>query len=504
MKFYYWFRIRSKSTFSWFFTVVLLLAICRSVNARAVDESQNFVLLISYDGFRYDYLEKYRDSLPTLTKIAQAGSKPDYVQNVFPGETLPNHYSIVTGLYPESHGIIANNIYDPVFNASFTMMTNDSRWWDSGEPIWVTNEKQGHKSGNCFWPGYDVKIKGQEVSLLPNSSYGKPFAENENLMPWKDRVDLVVGWFNKSDPPSFVSLYFEEPDEVGHVHGTNSPQLAKCLSRLDDVTIYLMQSLKKLDVFDRINFIFTSDHGMIDYNTSNYINIDKYVDPESYIFWTCGSTKFLITNSSSTTLESLYKDFKTAEKETKGLIKVYKKQKIPEKFHYSHNRRIADIVVMVTPQYILNASKCGHSTKFPNVTYGAHGYSPFFPSMHPYLIAYGPAFKQGYRPGVIDILDLYPLMCHILDIKPAANNGSLDRIRHVLRSGWIQTHSKELIALGIGSVILILACILATVIVWKRVKRKLAGRPVRFNRNMAEWDQPLMDSDEEDGEIIVM
>ena len=58
---------------------------------------------------------------------------------------------LLAGLYPESHGIVANNMYDPARDATFPMTANESFWWDGGEPVWVTAEKQGKSSGENRW-----------------------------------------------------------------------------------------------------------------------------------------------------------------------------------------------------------------------------------------------------------------------------------------------------------------------------------------------------------------
>ncbi|EDO43842.1 predicted protein, partial [Nematostella vectensis] len=385
------------------------------------------VLLVSLDGFRYDYMEKHKDSVPNLRHLASQGTQVEYVKNVYPTVTFPNHYSIVTGLYPESHGIVDNNMYDPVFDEHFNMSTTDPKWWEDAEPIWVTNQKQGYPSGMCYWPGYDVKIKGYLAHYRPlNASFNKPFVTDENVLPWPDRVDMVVGWLNQTkDIPSFVTLYFEEPDEVGHRYGADAIETAKKLQEVDKTIGYLMEQLKKLTIYPQVNIIITSDHGMMNYYANTVINIDDYVNPDKYVMWSSAGTEFQFTNSSLSTLDELYKDFKKMEKGTKGKIKIYKKSEIPDRLHFRNNRRIADLAGFVQGGYYINASGYTNFTMRDNETRGTHGYDPINAEMHPFLIAFGPAFKQHYKSGPIDMLDIYSLMCHIIGIHPRPNNGSL-------------------------------------------------------------------------------
>lgn len=466
------------------------------------------VIMVSFDGFRYDYLDKYKDALPTLRKLAREGVRADFVRNVFPTETFPNHYTLVTGLYPEHHGIIGNEMYDPVFDDIFTMKTNDSRWWDWGEPIWVTSEKQDMKSGVCFWPGYDVVIKGHQPTYRPmNSSYGRPYVDEENILPWKDRIDMAIKWLNGSDPPSVVLLYFNEPDEEGHKFGVDSIQMRNVLKKLDNNTLYLMEQLKQLDSFDRINIILTGDHGMMNFNSSMYLDIDQYINPESYISWCNSSLRMLITNSSTSTLEELYHTCKIAENITKA-FNVYKKEEIPEYLHYRHNRRIADILVVMKPHFLINSSIHYVKTLKKNHTYGLHGYSPVVPEMHQYLIAYGPAFKTGYRSDPIYAVDLYTLMCHMLGIKPAKNDGDFDRISHILKSSnWvlnvIKSHKMMVIAIACTTLGLFSVAILY-LISRRCCKYNDDLGTIRFtNRRKENFERPLMESDDED-EIVIM
>uniref|UniRef100_A0A8C4QPQ3 SMB domain-containing protein n=1 Tax=Eptatretus burgeri TaxID=7764 RepID=A0A8C4QPQ3_EPTBU len=95
------------------------------------------LILISLDGFRAEYMKTWYSLLPHLNKLRECGTSAPYMKAVYPTKTFPNHYSIVTGLYPESHGIVANSMYDVEFDAHFKLSSpekNKPRWW-GGQPV---------------------------------------------------------------------------------------------------------------------------------------------------------------------------------------------------------------------------------------------------------------------------------------------------------------------------------------------------------------------------------
>ena len=248
------------------------------------------VLLISFDGFRYDYLKKTRESGRSTTNFDQlryGGVEAEYVKNNFVTDTFPNHYSIVTGYFEESHGIVSNIFYDPVLNDTFNYSTSkDSIWWNNGttnqgaEPVWITNEKAPHpllskrRSGVLFWPGGQVGLHGTRAS------YWKTY--NDSL-PDKTRVDTIINWFtDKYKPINLGLLYFSEPDGLGHKVGPNSDKILDLIVELDDIVGYLIRELEKAHLFEEMNIIITSDHGMAEIDSKNVIELDKYVDPSLY------------------------------------------------------------------------------------------------------------------------------------------------------------------------------------------------------------------------------
>lgn len=467
-------------------------------------ERKETVILVSFDGFRWDYLKMNRTNTDHFNAIIKEGVQAEYVRNVFPTVTFPNHYTLVTGLYPESHGLVSNSMYDPILNDNFSMRTNDSKWWNTfSEPLWITNEKQGQKSGMCFWPGYDVEYKGDKPSFTPSGlGWGRPFVDPFNTtMPWESRVDLVIKWLKKPDPPSFVTLYFNSPDEAGHCCGPDSVNVTEEIRKDDEITGYLLQKLHKEDLLDKVNLIITADHGTGAFNLSTVIDVTNFLPPkQDYTMWTDTGPYFLL---NATNITGAYDRLKEAEKQYTQLH-VYRKEELPEELHFKQSIRVPEIIGIMDEGWLAKTSDHHKNvSKGVSVTKGAHGWPPSAPQMHPLFIAQGPAFKQGYKSGPIDMVDIYPLICHLLDIEPLPNNGSLDRIAHLLKASPVSKppanllNTGEIIALVIGSAIVITVCMYAVLMVWKD-RRHVSHRRERPREGA--W--PLLADDPEDENVV--
>lgn len=234
------------------------------------------LLLVSFDGFRWDYLD--RVPTPNFHILIDEGVMVEQVENAYITKTLPNHYSLVTGLYAESHGIVANEMYDPLLNRSFSMNTDsslDSWWWEEAVPLWVSIQKAGGRSGAAMWPGSDVKIHG----TYPN----KYLAYNASV-PFETRVERMVEWFSapKGEAVDFGVLYWEEPDESGHRYGPQSSSMDEVIVGIDEKLGFLINELKKAGLYEKVNLIVTSDHGMTQLFTDNIIELDEYVNRDLY------------------------------------------------------------------------------------------------------------------------------------------------------------------------------------------------------------------------------
>lgn len=372
------------------------------------------LLLLSFDGFRWDYI--YRVPTPNFRSLMDEGVMVKQVESAYITKTFPNHYTLVTGLYAETHGIVANEMYDPVLNRSFSMETDsmyESRWWEEAVPLWVTIQKAGGRSGAAMWPGSDVKIHGKFPNqyLLYNSS-----------VSFETRVERIIEWFSapKEEAVDFGVLYWEDPDESGHQLGPQSPLMDAVIAGIDEKLGFLMNELKKAGLFEKVNLIVTSDHGMAQLYNDNIIELDEYVSRDLYT-WVDKSPVVGILPKEGM-LEVVYSKLKDANPN----MVVYKKEDIPEHFHYRHNSRIMPILIEAKEGWTIMQNRTGP------FMLGNHGYDNTLRSMQPVFVARGPAFRQNYVKTSMRSVDLYPLMCHILAIRPLPNNGSLLNVRDLL------------------------------------------------------------------------
>jgi len=278
----------TKSAWKWFCFagfVYILLNILYHFNAWISEEELSRVLLISLDGFRWDYLDMVNNKghpTPNFQMLIDNGVvvKGPGVQNVFVTKTMPNHYSLITGLYEESHGVIQSEFYDPVYNDTFTIARmNDIKWWNGTgsvqvEPVWVTNDAVGdehHASGVYFWPGSGVK-----------GMHPKYFASPFNFsVPFSVRANTVAHWFMQENRPiNFGVLFYHEPDVTGHRHGPDSAEMVDMILALDKYIGDMISLFKEKHIFDELNIILTSDHGMTEMKQNIYL--DDYIDSSLY------------------------------------------------------------------------------------------------------------------------------------------------------------------------------------------------------------------------------
>ncbi|XP_003403934.3 bis(5'-adenosyl)-triphosphatase ENPP4 [Loxodonta africana] len=398
------------------------------------------LLLVSFDGFRADYLQNYE--FPHLQNFINEGVLVEHVKNVFITKTFPNHYSIVTGLYEESHGIVANSMYDVATKKHFSDSNDkDPFWWNEAVPIWVTNQLQGNRSSAAaMWPGTDVLIHNTTPSYFMNYNSAVSFEE---------RLNNITMWLSNSNPPvTFATLYWEEPDASGHKYGPEDKEnMRTVLKVIDDHIGYLVQKLKMLGLWENLNVIITSDHGMTQCSKERLINLDGCIDHTNYALIDASPVAAVLPKINRT---EVYNQLKACDPH----MNVYLKEDIPARFHYQHNDRIQPIILVADEGWTIVQNKT--LTKL-----GDHGYDNSLPSMHPFLAAHGPAFHRGYKHSTINIVDIYPMMCHILGLKPQPNNGTFGNTKCLLVDQWCINLPEAIgIVIGVLLVLTTLTCLL--------------------------------------------
>ena len=399
---------------------IIGIAACNEGPAIPSDQTglKDVLILVSLDGFRHDYLEF--TELPALNIIVSKGIRAKGLIPVFPSKTFPNHYSIVTGLYPDRHGILANTMYDPAFDETFTLHNGASRdgKWCGGEPIWVTAEKQGLISATYFWPGSDAAIRG----IRP--TYYKKF---DGSVPYADRTKQVISWLAlpKDKRPDFITLYFQSPDTEGHKNGPNPKGVEEALKKVDHEIDRLLRGIENLKMTDHVNLIIVSDHGMSPISRDSMIFLDDYIDLKDIRTINRSPVADIIPNTGKS--EAIFEALKTAHPK----MEVYRKGDLPRRLHYNDHPRISPIIAIAHDGWSI--SDRSFFNAHPNSFLGAtHGYDPKYPNMWGIFLAMGPAFKEGIEIREFENIHLYALMCKILDIDPAPNDGRLNELIQIL------------------------------------------------------------------------
>ncbi|MDP2713886.1 ectonucleotide pyrophosphatase/phosphodiesterase [Rheinheimera sp.] len=383
----------------------------------AVTAQPDSVLLISIDGFANRYLQQYPAA--NIKKLAQEGLRAQSMQPVFPTKTFPNHYSIVTGLYPAKHGIVENNIFDADFDAIFRLnkaeeVTN-ARWWH-GEPIWVTAESQGVKAATYFYPGSEAAIK----NVRP--SYWQRYDGN---VSHNDRVDSVLQWLDLpgAERPRFLSLYFSAVDDAGHTYGPDSAEVAAAIADVDQAIGRLLAGLSQRGLYRKVNIMLVSDHGMAETPPQQVIELDQLFNSRDALLtlWTAEIVSIFPREGK---LDSIYQQL---SRSLPPQAKVYKKTSLPARWRYRDNNRIAPLLVVPQPGWRLIQQKT--AAKYQQMaaegkTSGSHGYDNQSDYMQAIFIGHGPAFKAGSTIPAFSNTELYNLMCRILGLTPAANDGN--------------------------------------------------------------------------------
>ncbi|XP_023930802.1 bis(5'-adenosyl)-triphosphatase enpp4-like [Lingula anatina] len=411
--------------------IVIFIIFLYSEMRLARAEYTEKLLLLSFDGFRWDYLDKVET--PFLDYIAGCGAKAPYINGTFITKTFPSHYTIATGLYEESHGIIGNTMYDPIFDEVFSIKARtgkEGRWW-GGEPIWLTVKKQHKVSGTYFWPGSDVSIQNENANMW--------FNYNQNT-PYEDRVNKMVSWFKGEDkiqdkPTSFnfVAMYYHEPDFSGHQHGPDSAEVEQAVKDVDRLIGYLLNKLRANNLLEVVNIIITSDHGMTKMSQDKIITLTDYVTVSDVerVPDHGPICNILPNKKDQDAKQRLYNQLKDAHPN----MTVYLKEDIPDIFHYKNNRRVMPILAIADEGWVI---RWNQSFMFPGN--GTHGYDNRYMSMKPIFMAMGPNFKEGITVNPFKQVDIYPLMCQLLNVQPAANNGSLASVSSMLRNTPSEVH----------------------------------------------------------------
>ena len=382
-------------------------------------EEPKSLILVSLDGFRHDYFDF--TETPALDQITIEGIKADALLPVFPTKTFPNHYTLVTGLYPENHGIVSNTMFDPDFNEIFTLSNGQSKEgkWYEGEPIWVTAEQQGLPTATYFWPGSDAEING----VRPTQ-----YRVFDSSVPYANRTQQILDWLDYpvDTRPRFMTLYFESPDSEGHGGGPTQTAASQAIKTVDGELDKLLKGITEKGMDDLVDVIIVSDHGMSQLSRDSMIFLDDYIDLNDVGIVNFTPIADLVPEP--TMEQEIYDALANAHPK----MRVFKKGEAPAELHYNNHRRIMPLVCIAEDGWSITTRDFFNNN--PNsFKGGAHGYDPKHESMWGIFLAKGPSFKVNVQIAPFENIDLYELMCKILEVTPAPNDGGRDRWGEILK-----------------------------------------------------------------------
>ena len=380
------------------------------------------VLLISLDGFRADYI--FRPGAGRLRELAARGVRAERMVPAFPSKTFPNHYTIVTGLTPEQHGIVANSMKDPelgLFLTTDSVAQMDPRWW-GGEPIWVTVEKQGRRAAALFWPGSEAKIDGIGPTWWTRYQHDLPHAT---------RIAQVLEWLAlpPDSAPALITMYFPDTDDAGHLFGPMAPETDSAIARVDRSVGAIVDGIARLGLTDMVNVIIVADHGMTPVSDQRVIVLDDYVDLSTVdvVDWTPVAAIAPRAGDEARVYQAL--------RGKHPHLQVFRKGEVPARWHFNDHPRITPIVAVADEGWtITSRAQIAWRQESGWTLGGAHGYDPDLVSMGAVFIAAGPGIARGRIVPPFRNIHVYPLMAHLLRVRPAVTSGVLDSVRRVLRT----------------------------------------------------------------------
>jgi predicted AlkP superfamily pyrophosphatase or phosphodiesterase len=385
----------------------------------AAAQNAHYVVLVSLDGFRWDYAR--RDGATHLLALGKQGAwAPEGMLPSFPSLTFPNHFTMVTGLYPEHHGLVANSFYDPATQRRYAMgdaaAVTDGSWY-SGTPLWSLAESQGMRTACFFWPGSEAKIAGYRPTY---------YLHFDNKIDDNARIEQVLAWLRlpPADRPHFITLYYNEPDHEGHEYGPDAPETKAAVVKVDKLVGKLKQGLDGTGL--PIDLVVVSDHGMAKVQ-GGLITLDQFADLTG--FETAGQLLYPKTDEDAA---RVYNQLKKASSQ----FVVYRRKDVPAGLEYRENAREGDPIVIATGPFVIRAHGPPEGKTDSPPPVGQHGYDPrAMPEMKASFFAAGPDILPGHTVRPFENVNLYPWLAHMLGLNAPKSDGSLNILAGTLRDG---------------------------------------------------------------------
>ncbi len=372
------------------------------------------LILVSIDGFRADYLD--RGITPALSRLAAEGARGS-MRPSFPSKTFPNHYTIVTGLRPDHHGLINNVMEDAerpgvTFTLADRAVAADPIWWRDAVPIWVSAERQGVRTAGMFWPGADFELHGVRPSEW------RPF---DMAIPSDARVDTLLSWFDPDrEPPRFATLYFDIVDTAGHTYGPHAPETNDVVAQADAAIARLVEGLAARGV--EANLIILADHGMAEVSEDRIIDLDALAPPSiAYVVWDGPFAGVRALPGHDAALDAALLGRRAHDE-------CWRRGELPARLEYGTHARTPNVICLADVGWLYRSARFEHSAGRGN-----HGYDPQASDMAALFVAQGPAFRTGVTLTPFDNVDVYPLMARLIGVTPERNDGDIADLAPALR-----------------------------------------------------------------------
>lgn len=408
-----------------FVTVLSMLTIFEGFGQ---GQPASYVLLISLDGYRHDYTERFHP--PHIEAFISEGTAATSMIPSFPTKTFPNHYTIATGMRPGNHGLVDNTFFSPekdkMYRISDRSVVQDGSWY-GGTPIWVQAEKNGLTSASYFFVGSEAAIQG----IRPSYYY-----DYDGTVPNAERIDQVLKWLElpEAERPKMITLYFSDMDDTGHKYGPdNDEKLEEALLKLDRELGTLFEGVKKTGL--PVNIIIVSDHGMANVTKDRLIDIEKLLAPFPLEYYNNGALAHLHLQDP--------KDKKRLKRSLRELEDHFTVVDPLTKGHYGSSieypSRVGDLLLIPDPEHYLVATSGfikyqNRGAMYDTKTFGEHGFDPKWKDMHAIFYANGPSIKSGLTVNSFENIHVYPLLCTLLQLPiPSHIDGDKRVLEHILK-----------------------------------------------------------------------
>uniref|UniRef100_A0AAV2MGZ0 glycerophosphocholine cholinephosphodiesterase n=1 Tax=Knipowitschia caucasica TaxID=637954 RepID=A0AAV2MGZ0_KNICA len=366
-------------------------------------------------------------------ELLRRGATVDHMTPDFPSLSYPNYYSLMTGRHCESHHMTGNYMWDERSDKHFLIGINpDSRlplWWEGAEPLWVTAQRQGKRVHMYYWPGCEVEILGVRPQICEEYYY------NPSVQNFTESLRRSVDALSSGDA-DLAAVYYEKMDVEGHHFGPESPEVRRSLQELDRALGTLCQRLTDKGLWEQLNVMMFSDHGMTRVQWEDrVIELDRLINMSHILK--------MMDRGPVVSLWPLKDKFQqvSAALEHVPHMQTYTKAGFPERFHYGRGRFVSPLTLVAEPGWFIVQNKSvlpywRNESEGPARGWqrGWHGYDNQHRDMGGFFLAAGPDFKENVSAAPILSVDVYNLMCRTLGVEPLPNNGSWSRVEALLSS----------------------------------------------------------------------